>query len=150
MWVLRAERSIIDIHVPRAFGTKKEPIVKARRRSPYDFDRPFHLHFLHCNVKGPPLLRILVRGQKDGRSERRQTGEGEAVPLQKGSFQNPFACSDFGPFRRKGGQPAPYWRQRWTEIGGLEGWLRHPNSGGGVEVRNVSASDPPPPPTSSS
>ena len=71
---------------------------------------PLSSPFPSLHVKGPPLLRILVRGQKDGKSERRQTGEGEAVPLQKGSFQNPFACSDFGPFCRKGGPKLEAWR----------------------------------------
>ena len=105
----------------------KRADCKSPEKESYDFDRPFHLHFLHCNVKGPPLLRILVRGQKDGRSERRQSGEGEAVPLQKGSSLAPILVHS----AEKAESLPPIGGRDWTKIGDLEGWLRHPNSGGG-------------------
>ena len=131
MWVLRAERSIIDIHSPGLSALKRAD-CKSPEKESLRLRLPLSSPFPSLHVKGPPLLRILVRGQKDGKSERRQTGEGEAVPLQKGSFQNPFACSDFGPFCRKGGPKLEAWR------GGSDTLTVE-----GVEVRNVSASDPP-------
>ena len=83
---------------PPGFRHLKEPTVKARRRSPYDFDCPFHLHFLHCNVKGPPL----VRG---GRLEK-----GRLYPSKRVLFRTHLLAPIFGPFCRKGGPKLEAWR----------------------------------------
>ena len=120
MWVFRAERSIIGLHTPERANCKSQETESIRLLLPLSSSFPSWLS------EGPSFS--LDSDKEPERLDEKEVGVGR-YPSDR-VLGTHWSAPILAHSTEKA-ESLPLIKDRdWTEIGGLEGWPQHPDSGG--------------------